>query len=62
MLRIDPRNLLWVLDNLADGRVVNQIEVPAPTRDLAVLALDRMLEHVASRPASDAGAQPVPVG
>jgi len=43
MYRIDRRHLLWVLDNLAEGRVVNQIRVDPETRALARIALDRML-------------------
>ena len=41
---ISPVNLLWVLDNLAQGKVVNQITVDAETAAGAKLALDRMLE------------------
>lgn len=43
MYRIDPRHLLWVLDNLAEGRVVNRITVDTHTRSLARGALDQML-------------------
>jgi quinolinate synthase len=43
MYRIHPAYLLWVLDNLLDGRVVNQVIVPAETRHWAKVALDRML-------------------
>lgn len=43
MYRIHPRFLLWALDNLLDGKVVNRITVPEPTRTDAKLALDRML-------------------
>lgn len=43
MYRIHPSFLLWVLDNLLNGKVVNRITVPEPTRSLAKLALDRML-------------------
>ncbi|MBN2561692.1 MAG: quinolinate synthase NadA [Phycisphaerae bacterium] len=43
MYRINPRNLLWVLDELAEGRVVNQISVEPETKVLARIALDRML-------------------
>jgi quinolinate synthase len=43
MYRIHPSFLLWVLDNLLDGKVVNRIVVPEPTRTSAKLALDRML-------------------
>jgi len=43
MFRIDPQHLAWVLENLVEGKVVNQIKVPAATAELARLALDRML-------------------
>ncbi len=44
MYRIKPKYLLWVLDNLVDGEVKNQITVDPDTAKLARLALDRMLE------------------
>jgi len=43
MYRIDLAHLCWVIENLAQGTVVNQIKVDAETRRWAVLALDRML-------------------
>jgi len=43
MYRIDLPHLSWVLDELAEGRVVNRITVDAQTRSLARIALDRML-------------------
>jgi len=43
MFRITPLHLLWALENLADGRVVNQISVDERTRKYARAALDRML-------------------
>jgi len=43
MYRIDPQHLAWVLDNLAEGRIVNQVKVPAQVAEGARLALDRML-------------------
>lgn len=43
MYRIHPAYLAWVLDNLLDGRIVNQVTVPAETRHWAKVALDRML-------------------
>lgn len=43
MYRIKPAYLLWVLDNLAAGRVVNQITVDHETALLAKVALDNML-------------------
>lgn len=43
MARIDPQHLAWVLENLVNGTVVNQIKVPQDESRLARLALDRML-------------------
>ena len=44
MNRIDPAHLLWCLENLAAGHVVNPVRVPESQRRFARLALDRMLE------------------
>ena len=44
MNRIDPQHLAWCLENLVEGNVVNRLQVPARDRDLARVALDRMLE------------------
>ena len=43
MNRIDPAHLLWALDNLAEGHVVNPIRVPEDVKRDARTALDRML-------------------
>lgn len=43
MARIDPQHLAWTLENLAEGKVVNQIKVMPQEAELARLALDRML-------------------
>jgi quinolinate synthase len=43
MQRIDPQHLAWALENLVEGKVVNQIKVPAHEAKLARIALDRML-------------------
>ncbi len=43
MYRIDLAHLLWVLDNLADGKVVNRISVPPAIAADARIALERML-------------------
>lgn len=43
MYRIDLPHLCWALENLAEGRVVNQIRVPDETARDARLALERML-------------------
>jgi len=44
MFRIDPQHLAWVLENLVDGHVVNQVSVPQDIAEMAKLALDRMLD------------------
>ncbi|MBI3661794.1 MAG: quinolinate synthase NadA [Acidobacteria bacterium] len=46
MFRISPQHLLWALDNLAEGRVVNQIVVDEKTKKWARVALERMLRLV----------------
>ncbi len=43
MFRIDAPHLAWVLDNLLEGRVVNQITVAPEVADGAKVALERML-------------------
>ena len=43
MFRIDLPHLCWVLENLLEGKVVNEIKVDAHTRKWALVALDRML-------------------
>ena len=43
MFRITPKHLLWALENLATGNVVNRISVDDRTRKYARVALDRML-------------------
>lgn len=52
MYRIDRRHLLWVLDELAAGRVVNRITVDSDTARAAVVALERMLANVSAQPVS----------
>jgi quinolinate synthase len=44
MYRISPQHLAWALENLADGRVVNRIQVRPGVKHWARVALDRMLE------------------
>ena len=44
MADITPEKLLWVLDNLAEGKIVNQVKVAADVAAKARLALQRMLE------------------
>ena len=43
MFRITPVHLLWALENLGAGNIVNQISVDERTRKFARAALDRML-------------------
>ena len=43
MQRIDPQHLAWTLENLVEGKVVNQISVPEHEAIPAKVALDRML-------------------
>ena len=50
MYRIDQAHLLWVLDELAQGRVVNRISVHPEARALARIAIDRMLSLVPATP------------
>jgi quinolinate synthase len=44
MFRISPQHLCWVLENLVEGNVVNQIRVKDEVKHWARVALDRMLE------------------
>ncbi|HTJ29348.1 MAG TPA: quinolinate synthase NadA [Acidobacteriaceae bacterium] len=44
MYRISPQHLAWALENLLEGRVVNQIRVRPSVKHWARVALDRMLE------------------
>jgi quinolinate synthase len=43
MFRIAPENLLWSLENLVEGHLVNQIKVDDDTTRWAKVALERML-------------------
>jgi quinolinate synthase len=47
MYRIDMPHLLWSLDNLAEGRIVNSIRVHPEIKRWSLVALDRMLELTA---------------
>jgi quinolinate synthase len=44
MNRIDLPHLVWALENLAAGHVINQITVDAETERFALIALQRMLD------------------
>ena len=43
MYRISPQSLAWSIENLAAGNVVNEISVDPGTRELANVALGRMI-------------------
>ena len=44
MYRIDMPHLLWTMDQLAQGNVVNAIKVPPQVSHWAMIALQRMLD------------------
>lgn len=44
MFRTDPQHLAWVLENLLEGRVVNQVSVSKNETIMAKVALDNMLQ------------------
>lgn len=46
MFRTDPQHLAWVLENLVNGDVVNQISVPEKDAHSAKMALEAMLSVV----------------
>ncbi len=52
MYRIDEPHLLWTLDRLAEGEIVNRIQVHPDARRWALVALDRMLELTADQAAA----------
>ncbi len=45
MFRIDPPHLAWVLENLVEGHVVNQVSVAEDVADNARIALQRMFDN-----------------
>ncbi|MGC8624613.1 MAG: quinolinate synthase NadA [Phycisphaerae bacterium] len=50
MYRIDPPHLLYILDNLAEGTVLNQIQVDAYDAYWSRVSLQRMLDITANQP------------
>ncbi len=46
MYRIDMPHLLWTMDNLVLGKIVNQVVVHPQVQNWAIVALDRMLELI----------------
>jgi quinolinate synthase len=53
MYRIDPPHLLFVLDNLAQDKVINRITVDPHTKYWARVSLQRMLDITAGVPVKD---------
>ncbi len=43
MFRIDLPHMAWILENLVEGKILNQITVDPETTEWAKVALDRML-------------------
>ena len=58
MYRIDGPHLLWTLDNLAEGRVVNRIKVDEFTAYWARVSLQRMLDITAGAPVREPEGKP----
>ncbi len=57
MARIDMRHLLWILDNLCENRVVNQVSVPVDVAAEARISLQRMIDIKAVRNAAPSGSR-----
>ncbi len=53
MFRIDGPHLAWILENLVEGRVLNQISVDPDTSEWARIALQRMLDITQGNPVSE---------
>ncbi|MEM7578066.1 MAG: quinolinate synthase NadA [Planctomycetota bacterium] len=53
MIRIDPPHVLWVLDQLAQGKIVNRITVHPEARKWSRVSLDRMLKITGAAPLGD---------
>ncbi|MEO6989247.1 MAG: quinolinate synthase NadA [Aquihabitans sp.] len=53
MFRIDGPHLAWILENLVEGRVLNQIVVDPATTKWAKVALQRMLDITEGNPVAE---------
>ena len=62
MFRIDAAHLAWILENLVEGRVLNQITVDENTTRWAKVALQRMLDITQGNLATTAAPEPVTAG
>lgn len=62
MVRIDMPHLLWVLDNLVQGNVVNPIRVEPQVKRWATIALERMLRITAAGPGTSDTTAPLGAG
>ncbi len=62
MYRIDQPHLCWVLDHLAQSKVINRVSVHPKARDLALLGLNRMLALAAPRSVDAEPAKPPRTG
>jgi len=49
MYRIHPSFLLWCLEELVEGKVMNEVKVAPATAEWARVALDRMIEITSGR-------------
>jgi quinolinate synthase len=49
MYRIAPQNLAWAMNNLLNGRIVNEIVVDDETKHFANIALERMISLTEAR-------------
>jgi quinolinate synthase len=59
MFRIDLPHLCWAIENLVEGKVVNEIRVDSQTRKWATVALERMLSIKA--PTAPPAGNPTPI-
>jgi quinolinate synthase len=55
-------HLLWVLDNLAEGKVVNEIKVHPHVKHWSLISMNRMLDLVGSGAAMPAPNNAEPQG
>jgi len=60
MYRIDPPHLLYILDNLAVGKILNQIQVDPFDAYWSRVSLQRMLDITADKPVSPPP-KPIPI-